>query len=171
MVPAPTPAPLLEVEMKVIYQGITKEAQEKQLDQHMASIDPPEKAAQELYYHIDNRDNAMQAREKDKRTAKWMADQKVVKIKELEDHDAAMHLRGFVFKKGEVVDVPDESDLITAFLVVDGVKKKVRGKMFALIEQGEFKQAEEDKEAEELPTTAEVEAETPHKRGRPKKAL
>ena len=155
--------------MKVIYQGISKEAQEKALAAHMATLDPPEKPAQEMFYHVDNRDGALLVKEKEKRTAKWMDERKAEKIKELEAADASMHLRKIVFKKGEVVDIPDDNDLVTSVVTIDGQRVKVRGKMFALVEQGSFKQAEEDKDAEALPTEAEVSA--PRKPGRPKKSL
>ena len=156
--------------MKVIYQGVSEETQAKVLAAHMASIDPPEKTAQEPYYHIQDRDGAMTVEKKKKRTAEWMAEREVERKAELADLDKLKILDGIRFPKGETVEIPDDHKLVTNHIILDGIKKQVQGRMFVLLEAGLFKLAEPDEEVADLPTESEATSEIVKKRpGRPRK--
>ena len=159
--------------MKVIYQGISEARQKEIIERRVAGMDPPEKPAQELYYHISDRDGAVMQQKKLARTAEWMAEQKAEVEKEVAGLHDLKELQGLKFPRGEEVEIPDTHNLV-GFIGMgpDGIRKTLPGKIHALIEAGDFvrvtDEGTETKEPTPLAAEAKKEAQEARKRGRPR---
>ena len=164
--------------MKVIYQGIPADKHEGIIATQMRDIDPPEKTAQESYYHIASRDDAIMQQVKIKRTADWKAEREAEFRKTLAEHDACHEVLGMKFPKGETVEIPEKHALMIRIEDTRDGKKQVLGKIFDLIERGMFVEVKDEvankpepAQNDVLPQSQAIDAqEAPKRRGRPPKA-